>query len=320
LGSAPERGREREVDFEQLVLVLLLPQMWILTKVMLQVEDTLNSSNDLFLTFRKEMEDMSKKTKRLEKENLALTRKCEMTARTLHEVSQDRGNRLREVEILRKKNENLEKLCRSLHAQARRTGAGLPPPPPPPLSDDTESEHGEHEGEVSGDAGGMARSHGQGHMAQFGPFDDEETDEEQDPSRPPNNPGSRGGVSDVSSRPAAPGNRAPPAPSKASSGSSKPSTFAGVGAGTGATTAPGPSTGGSRAPGGGGSGSSSSAGAGTFGGPHVNGKLKRAASGGAAATTATATATTTTQAPAAGTNTAPSGSGTPTTRLANGKH
>ncbi|RAL59921.1 hypothetical protein DID88_000547 [Monilinia fructigena] len=34
-----------------------------------QVEDTLNNSNDLFLTFRKEMEEMSKKTKRLEKEN-----------------------------------------------------------------------------------------------------------------------------------------------------------------------------------------------------------------------------------------------------------
>lgn len=29
-----------------------------------EVEDTLNNSNDLFLTFRKEMEDMSKKTKK----------------------------------------------------------------------------------------------------------------------------------------------------------------------------------------------------------------------------------------------------------------
>ena len=39
-----------------------------------QVEDTLNNSNDLFLTFRREMEEMSKKTKTLEKENARLRR------------------------------------------------------------------------------------------------------------------------------------------------------------------------------------------------------------------------------------------------------
>jgi NACalpha-BTF3-like transcription factor len=42
-----------------------------------QVEDTLNNSNELFLTFRREMEEMSRKTKRLEKENASLRRKYE---------------------------------------------------------------------------------------------------------------------------------------------------------------------------------------------------------------------------------------------------
>lgn len=91
-----------------------------------QVEETLNNSNDLFLTFRKEMEEMSKKTKRLEKENLNLTRKQEATNRNILEMAEERTRTQREMarkdkemELLRKKNENLEKLCRGMQAQGR---------------------------------------------------------------------------------------------------------------------------------------------------------------------------------------------------------
>jgi Myosin-like coiled-coil protein len=84
-----------------------------------QVEDTLNSSNDLFLTFRKEMEEMSKKTKRLEKENLTLTRKQEATNQNIIKMADERTQTAKEVELLRKKNENLEKLCRGMQAQGR---------------------------------------------------------------------------------------------------------------------------------------------------------------------------------------------------------
>ncbi|KAF2671352.1 hypothetical protein BT63DRAFT_214974 [Microthyrium microscopicum] len=83
------------------------------------VEDTLNSSNDLFLTFRKEMEEMSKKTKRLEKENLALTRKHEATNQSIMRMAEDRTKNQKEMDILRKRNENLEKLCRGMQAQGR---------------------------------------------------------------------------------------------------------------------------------------------------------------------------------------------------------
>lgn len=83
------------------------------------MEDTLNNSNDLFLTFRKEMEEMSKKTKRLEKENLNLTRKQEAANKNILTMAEDRTNAAKEIEMLRKKNENLEKLCRGMQAQGR---------------------------------------------------------------------------------------------------------------------------------------------------------------------------------------------------------
>lgn len=85
----------------------------------LQVEDTLNNSNDLFLTFRKEMEEMSKKTKRLEKENHNLTRKHDLTNHNILQMAEERTRTNKEMEMLRKKNENLEKLCRGMQAQGR---------------------------------------------------------------------------------------------------------------------------------------------------------------------------------------------------------
>jgi chromosome segregation ATPase len=88
-----------------------------------QVEDTLNNSNDLFLTFRKEMEDMSKKTKRLEKENVNLTRKQELTNRNILEMAEERTKIQKENESLKKKNATLESLVRRMQNQGR--GAGL---------------------------------------------------------------------------------------------------------------------------------------------------------------------------------------------------
>merc|ERR1711964_639216 len=71
-----------------------------------QVEDTLNNSNDLFLTFRKEMEEMSKKTKRLEKDNMTLTRKHDLTNQNILKI-EERSKTNMEMDSLRKKNEKL---------------------------------------------------------------------------------------------------------------------------------------------------------------------------------------------------------------------
>ena len=88
-----------------------------------QVEDTLNNSNDLFLTFRKEMEDMSKKSKRLEKENINLTRKQELTKPNIENMVEERAKMERDNKSLRKKNATLESLVRRMQDQGR--GAGL---------------------------------------------------------------------------------------------------------------------------------------------------------------------------------------------------
>lgn len=101
-----------------------------------QVEDTLNNSNDLFLTFRKEMEEMSKKTKRLEKENLALTRKHDLTNRNIIEMAEERTKVNKDMEQLRKRNTTLESLVRRMQDQGRApAGAGAIE------NDETESEY-----------------------------------------------------------------------------------------------------------------------------------------------------------------------------------
>ncbi|KKK23824.1 alpha-taxilin [Aspergillus rambellii] len=87
-----------------------------------QVEDTLNNSNELFLTFRKEMEEMSKKTKRLEKENLTLTRKHDQTNRNILEMAEERTRNHEELDKWRKKSHHLEALCRRMQAQGRGQG------------------------------------------------------------------------------------------------------------------------------------------------------------------------------------------------------
>lgn len=87
--------------------------------ICIQVEDTLNNSNELFLTFRKEMEEMSKKTKRLEKENLTLTRKHDQTNRNILEMAEERTRNHEELDKWRKKSHHLEALCRRMQAQGR---------------------------------------------------------------------------------------------------------------------------------------------------------------------------------------------------------
>ncbi|KAL5341304.1 myosin-like coiled-coil protein-domain-containing protein [Aspergillus crustosus] len=90
-----------------------------------QVEDTLNNSNELFLTFRKEMEEMSKKTKRLEKENLTLTRKHDQTNRNILEMAEERTRNHEELDKWRKKSQHLEALCRRMQAQGRGQGLAV---------------------------------------------------------------------------------------------------------------------------------------------------------------------------------------------------
>jgi hypothetical protein len=90
-----------------------------------QVEDTLNNSNDLFLTFRKEMEEMSKKTKRLEKENMNLTRKHDLTNQNILKMAEERTRTNLEMDSLRKKNEKLTSIINQMQKQGRGVAGGM---------------------------------------------------------------------------------------------------------------------------------------------------------------------------------------------------
>ena len=102
------------------------------------MEDTLNNSNELFLTFRKEMEEMSKKTKRLEKENLTLTRKHDQVNRNVLEMVEERQLNQDEVLKLRDKETKMRSIIQTMREQGRGDVAQ------PELDDEgTESEYDE---------------------------------------------------------------------------------------------------------------------------------------------------------------------------------
>ncbi|KAL9047404.1 MAG: hypothetical protein Q9214_000018 [Letrouitia sp. 1 TL-2023] len=119
----------------------LRSQLSIYVEKFKQVEDTLNNSNDLFLTFRREMEEMSKKTKRLEKENMALSKKHESTNRNILEMAEDRTKVNKEMETLRKKNNTLESVIRRMQDQGRTARR------PEDDEEGTESDYDDEEGE-----------------------------------------------------------------------------------------------------------------------------------------------------------------------------
>lgn len=90
-----------------------------------QVEDTLNNSNDLFLSFRKEMEDMSKKGKRLEKENEALKRQKEAASANIIKMAEDRQDCKKKQEEAEKKTAKLRSIIQQMQEQGRKIPSGM---------------------------------------------------------------------------------------------------------------------------------------------------------------------------------------------------
>ncbi|KAF9087311.1 hypothetical protein BGX23_008210 [Mortierella sp. AD031] len=82
-----------------------------------QVEETLNKSNSLFQTFRKEMEAMSKKGSSLEKVNLAIRAKCDTMNHNILEMAEERTKHQSVLDAANKKQVKLETLCRALQAE-----------------------------------------------------------------------------------------------------------------------------------------------------------------------------------------------------------
>ncbi|KAJ3066234.1 hypothetical protein HDU98_010458, partial [Podochytrium sp. JEL0797] len=77
-----------------------------------QVEETLNKSNELFSTFRIEMESMTMKTKRLEQDNLSLKARLEAINNSMIQIAQERNKTRKIIDAARFGKEKLEGLCR----------------------------------------------------------------------------------------------------------------------------------------------------------------------------------------------------------------
>lgn len=111
------------------------------------------------------MEEMSKKTKRLEKENLNLTRKQEATNKNIFQMAEERSQSQLEIERLGKGNEKLKKLCRAMQTGGYGAAGG----PPAAVGEaefegETESEYDDEEYDEDDE--------------EEGAYDDEETEEE----------------------------------------------------------------------------------------------------------------------------------------------
>lgn len=136
------------------------------------MEDTLNNSNDLFLSFRKEMEDMSKKGKRLEKENETLKRSKEATATNIIRMAEERQDWKKKMEAAEKKTEKLMSIIQQMQQQGRKI--------PPGLTSTVESGYSDSHG---GEGDESDYSDEEGDDEELSEFDDE-TEEESQPVNP----------------------------------------------------------------------------------------------------------------------------------------
>lgn len=68
---------------------------------------------------------MSKKTKRLEKENLNLTRKQEATNKNIFQMAEERSQSQQTIDRLVRENEKLKKLCRAMQSGGYGMAGGV---------------------------------------------------------------------------------------------------------------------------------------------------------------------------------------------------
>lgn len=71
------------------------------------------------------MEEMSKKTKRLEKENMNLTRKHDLTNQNILKMAEERTKTNDELKDMRKKNDKLTSIINQMQKQGRGVAGGM---------------------------------------------------------------------------------------------------------------------------------------------------------------------------------------------------
>lgn len=86
-----------------------------------QFQDALLKSNEVFETFKQEIEKMAKSIKELKKENSFLKSKGEKSDITLIELVNERERLKKQLEKTKNQKEKLESLCRSLQAERKQS-------------------------------------------------------------------------------------------------------------------------------------------------------------------------------------------------------
>lgn len=89
-----------------------------------QFQDALLKSNEVFETFKQEIQKMTKSIKELKKENSFLKSKSEKSDVTLIELVDEREQLKKQLAKTKKQKEKLESLCRSLQAERKQNSAG----------------------------------------------------------------------------------------------------------------------------------------------------------------------------------------------------
>ncbi|CAN0223947.1 unnamed protein product [Lampetra fluviatilis] len=101
-----EHMKQQEIQLKQ--------QLALYTEKFEEFQGTLSKSNEVFNTFRQEMEKMTKKIKKLEKETSVWRTRWESSNKALLDMVEEKTRQDREKEGLNAKVQKLEKLCRAL--------------------------------------------------------------------------------------------------------------------------------------------------------------------------------------------------------------
>ncbi|KAJ8268229.1 hypothetical protein COCON_G00134010 [Conger conger] len=130
-----ELMKQQEVHLKQ--------QLSLYTEKFEEFQNTLSKSNEVFTTFKQEMEKMTKKIKKLEKETTMYRSRWESSNKALLEMAEEKTLRDGELESLQGKVQKLEKLCRALQTERNELSKKVlcmssPGPAPGPQATDSD--------------------------------------------------------------------------------------------------------------------------------------------------------------------------------------
>jgi len=123
---------------------------------------------------------MSKKTKRLEKENMNLTRKHDLTNQNILKMAEERSKSNMELDGARKKNEKLTSIINQMQKQGRGMASGMAGMAEPSPEGEGEYAEGELEGTEESDYEYEEGEEGDEESGEY----DEDTEEEVLPEAP----------------------------------------------------------------------------------------------------------------------------------------